>query len=308
MNMKLKIKTAGIEPGTDGTYAHIGSKGGTEMIAEELKKRIDPKLLEKVNIIHSRVRSNSIVSGKKNILVCHDTWDDPEVQHLKKKESLDRFDSLVFVSNYSQNMYNMGLGIPYSKGIVLQNAINPIPVHEKNMNKIRLIYHTTPHRGLELLVPVFEKLSEIHKDIHLDVFSSFQIYGWPQRDEPYSELFQRIKSHPQMTYHGYQPNEIIRKALIESHIYAYPSIWPETSCISVLEAMSAKCHVVCPNLAALPETCANFAFMYGFEEDYNRHANKFANILNLVINEIRNEEMQQKLFFQKAYFDNYYNI
>ena len=32
-------------------------------------------------------------------------------------------------------------------------------------------------------------LSQEYPNIHLDVYSSFAIYGWPQRDDPYVELF-----------------------------------------------------------------------------------------------------------------------
>jgi len=311
---KLKItglmessKSMSIDPATNGTYEHIGSQGGTEQMVAGLRQRLPADLLDQFNIICSRVRDESINPNKKNILWLHDTWDDPESQHLKNKKSLDRFEKLVFVSNYQQQTYNMGLGVPYDKGIVMQNAIVPIEEHEKPKDKINIIYHTTPHRGLELLVPICEFLAARDIDFHLDVYSSFGIYGWPQRDEQYKELFERIKNHPNMTYHGWKPNSEIREALKKAHIYAYPSIWPETSGISVIEAMSAGCNVICPTLAALPETCANFAIMYGWNEDNNKHANMFAGLLNMVIRDYWADFNQQRLGFQKVYFNNFYN-
>jgi UDP-glucose:(glucosyl)LPS alpha-1,2-glucosyltransferase len=311
---KLKItglmessKSMSIDPATNGTYEHIGSQGGTEQMVAGLRQRLPADLLDQFNIICSRVRDESINPNKKNILWLHDTWDDPESQHLKNKKSLDQFEKLVFVSNYQQQTYNMGLGVPYDKGIVMQNAIVPIEEHEKPKDKINIIYHTTPHRGLELLVPICEFLAARDIDFHLDVYSSFGIYGWPQRDEQYKELFERIKNHPNMTYHGWKPNSEIREALKKAHIYAYPSIWPETSGISVIEAMSAGCNVICPTLAALPETCANFAIMYGWNEDNNKHANMFAGLLNMVIRDYWADFNQQRLGFQKVYFNNFYN-
>lgn len=292
-------------PGDDGTFAHIGANGGTEMMMRGLKQRVSPDLLDQFNIICSRVRS--IDQTKHNILWLHDTWDDPESEFLEKKENLDKFKKLVFVSNYQQSTFNMGRGVPYNKGIVLQNAIEPIPSFNKTKEVIKLIYHTTPHRGLEILVPVFEKICEVFPNVHLDIYSSFKIYGWDVRDKPYKELFDRARRHPNMTYHGYQSNETVRKALQEAHIYAYPCIWPETSCISVIEAMSAGCTVVCPTLAALPETCSNFAMMYPWDEDVNTHANIFANVLLMTIRNHWNENNQSKLKFQKNYFDNFYN-
>jgi len=305
----MKEKALSLGPGPDGTYAHIGSKGGTEMMAEKIRTRINPEILKDFNIIHSRVREENIKQDKKNILVLHDTWDDPESEWLEKKENRSKFSKLIFVSNFQQATFNIGRGVPYSEGVVLQNAIDPIPItdEDKKSDTINLIYHTTPHRGLELLVPVFEKLCELHDNIHLDVYSSFKIYGWESRDKNYESTFDRIRNHPKMTYHGYQSNDVVREALKKAHIYAYPNVWPETSCISVIEAMSAKCHVVCSNYAALPETCANFATMYGFDEDHNKHANVFANVLNSVIRDYRSEHNQSKLNFQKIYFDNFYN-
>ena len=302
----LKENATNLGPGADGTFAHIGARGGTEMMMDGLRRYVAPELLDEFNIICSRVRN--LHPTKKNILWLHDTWDDPESEHLSKEESRKRFAKLVFVSNYQQASYNIGLGVPHSDGVVLQNAIDPIPQHEKPKGKtIRLIYHTTPHRGLELLVPVCEHLAENGFDFHLDVYSSFSIYGWNQRDEPYKELFQRITRHPNMTYHGYQPNEVVREALKQAHIYAYPNIWPETSAISVIEAMSAGCTIVCPNFAALPETTAGFAAMYPFTEDVNANANRHASILAEVINGYWTEGNQNKLRFQKLYADNFYS-
>jgi glycosyltransferase involved in cell wall biosynthesis len=302
---ELKALATSMGPSTDGTYAHIGSQGGTEQMMAGLKKRVPADLLDKFNIICSRVRT--VDQSKKNILWLHDTWDDPESEHLEKEESRKRFTKLVFVSHYQQATYNIGRGVPHSDGVVLQNAIVPIPEHEKPTGNIRLIYHTTPHRGLDLLVPVVEKIAESVPGIHLDVFSSFKIYGWGKRDEDYAKLFQRIERHPNMTYHGFQPNDVVREALQRAHIYAYPCIWPETSCISVLEAMSAGCEVVCPSFAALPETCANFASMYPFVEDYNQHANIFYSVLMSVIRNYRSDGGANKRKYQKTYFDNFYS-
>lgn len=291
-------------PSKDGTYD--GAMGGTELMNKALYDRVDNDLLDQFYIIKSRVRWTD--PKKKNILWLHDTWDDPESQHLKDKEKRQRFDKLVFVSNYQLQTYNMALGVPYHESIVLKNAIDPIEFKEKDKDTVRIIYHTTPHRGLHIVYAAVEKLAEMLGDkIHLDVYSSFAAYGWPERDKPFQETFDRIKAHPNMTYHGYQPNDVVRKALQEAHIFAYPSIWPETSCISALEAMSAGCEVVCPNFAALPETTGGFARMYQWHEDQQNHANIFVNQLYGAIQTQFDENTQRKLMFQKNWVDNFYN-
>ncbi len=282
--------------------------GGTEMMKYGLYERLADDIKDEVQIICSRVRE--IDEHRPSILWLHDLFNDPEAVHLKDPESRARFDRLVFVSNYQFNTYQMSMGVPYSESLILRNAIEPIEWKDKDYDgTIKMIYHTTPHRGLELLVPTFEYLQQHHDNIHLDVYSSFEAYGWPQRDEPYKELFAKIDDNPQMTYHGYQPNDVVRRALQQAHIFPYPCIWQETSCIAAIEAMSAGVNIVCPNYAALPETTSNFAYMYHWHEDMQQHVNIFANALSSVIDMVGRKEqnMINRLAFQKNYTDSFYS-
>jgi len=288
----------------DGTWNK--AQGGTELMNSALYQRVDNDLLEAFNIIKSRVRH--LDDKKPNILWLHDLWNDPESLHLKDPESRNRFAKLVFVSNYQLQTYNMGLGVPYSESIVMKNAIEPIEEHVKPKDQVRLIYHTTPHRGLNIVYAAVEAIAKhLGDQIHLDVYSSFEAYGWKERDEPYLPLFDAIRNHPQMTYHGFQPNSVVRQALKEAHIFAYPSVWQETSCIAAIEAMSAGCEVVCPNLAALPETTMGYARMYQYNEDQNAHGNLFVNLLMAAIQQRFDDGMIAKLKNQKNMIDMTYN-
>jgi len=284
------------------------ARGGTELMQERLHKSLPSELLEQFQIIPSRVRE--LEPNKKHILWLHDLPQDPESAHLSDIASRARFSRIVCVSDWQMQMYNLIAGVPYNECAVIKNAIYPIPVESKPYDgTVRLIYHTTPHRGLEILVPVFEELCKMHDNIHLDVYSSFKIYGWEERDQQYADLIERCKNHPNITYHGSVSNEEVREALTKSHIFAYPCIWPETSCLAVIEAMSAMNLVVCPNFAALPETCANFAMMYPFRENKNVHAVQFAHTLNNAIDTVKNyyDTVKPLLVFQKQYFDYFYN-
>ena len=288
---------------------NVRARGGTELMQERLVSSIPAELLNHFQIIPSRVRD--IDPTKKAILWLHDLPNDPESQHLKDPESRKRFVKIVAVSDWQMQMYNLVLGLPYDECVVLKNAIIPIDIKEKEYDgTVRIIYHTTPHRGLEIVVPVFEQLAERYDNIVLDVFSSFSIYGWEQRDRPYDSLFERCKQHPRINYHGSVSNDDIRAALTRSHIFAYPSIWPETSCLAAIEAMSAKNIVVCPNFAALPETCANFANMYQWTEDKDKHAHRFMYMLESTINDVikHDEKFHGNILnFQKQFFDINYN-
>ena len=284
------------------------SMGGTELMKYGLYDRLPSQLLEQFQIIPSRVRELS--KTKKKIYWVHDLAQDPEMAHLKDG-GWEKFDAIVCVSHWQRQQIQNFLGVPASKLTVLQNAIDPIEIDSKPDPKdgINIIYHTTPHRGLELLVPVMDWVEEMLPDInwHLDVYSSFEIYGWKERDKEYEGLFEKIKNHPKMTYHGFKPNEEVKEALKKAHIFALPSIWPETSCIALIEAMSAGCICVHSSLAALPETSSNWTLQYDFTEDMNEHASRHALTLADALRLVDEENMKDRLSMQKAYIDGFYD-
>lgn len=245
---------------------------------------LPPELLSQFQIIHSRVRG--LDPTKKKILVLHDLPGDPEVEHLKNG-GWQKFDKLVFVSHWQQQMYNAYLGVPFGAGVVLQNAISPIEAHTKPDDKVRLMYFSTPHRGLELLCVAFDALYQKYGDrIELNVFSSFDLYGWDVRDKPYEQLFEKMKTHPGINYSKSVPNEVIREELKRSHILAYPSIWQETSCLVLIEAMCAGLTCVHSSLAALPETAMGNTYMYDYTENTTDHLQRFTSTLEEAIDDV----------------------
>ena len=281
------------------------SKGGTELLQERLYGGDIPReLLEKVQIVFSRARD--LDPDKKKIYYCHDLPEDPESSRLSDPMYRKKFDKFVFVSNWQMEKYNEVRGVEYNRSTVVKNSIVPIDTTKRTKSdKIRLIYHTTPHRGLQLLVPAFVELCKRHDDITLDVYSSFKIYGWEQRDEQYQELFDICRNHPNIKYHGTVSNDEIREALLSADIFAYPSIWKETSCLSLIEAMSAGLLCIHPNLAALSETSMGLTWMYQWNEDANAHAGGFMQVLHHGIEVMRNqrEAIEADLKLQKIQVD-----
>lgn len=281
--------------------------GGSELMKYRLAASISKDLQQEVQFFVSRVEEE-LDETKVRILLLQDLPGDPASEHLKNG-GWKKFHKLVFVSNWQMQGYISYYNIPWGHCIVLQNSIKPIIPHVKpNDGIIRLAYWSTPHRGLELLVPAFKAIAEKRDDIVLDVYSSFSLYGWSERDKPYEKLFEECRNHPKINYHGAIPNEELREAILDTHIFAYPSIWMETSCISLIEAMSGGLLCVHSNLGALSETSANLTFMYQYEEDPSMHASKFATLLDIAIESYWTERTQSFLQMQKAYADMFYSF
>lgn len=279
------------------------ARGGTELLAERLFSAFDKEVLEPYQIIFGRVRE--LKDDKIRILYCHDLPGDPENDHLRNNGWM-KFHKIVFVSYWQKNEFQKFYGIPSSRCFVIQNSIIPIQEHTKPKGKIRLGYWSTPHRGLEILVPVFKKLKETN-DIELDVYSSFKLYGWEERDKQFASLIEECKTTEGINYYGSVSNEDLRKGLEDIHILAYPSIWPETSCLVLMEAMSAGCLCIHSDLTALSETASNWTLMYPFHEDINKHATSFYTALKTAIDNYESPQIQWTLEPQKAYADIFYN-
>ena len=280
--------------------------GGTELMKYGLQSRIDPELMSNFQIFVSRVEE-PFDESKIRLYWCHDLAEDPATEHLRGG-GWKNFHMLVFTSNWQMQKYIERYDIPWSRCIVMQNAIIPIEAHEKpNDGKIRLGYWSTPHRGLNILTAVFDKLCEKHDNIELDVWSSYKLYGWEERDAQYEELYDFCRNHPKINYESYLPNEEVKDRLKNIHIHAYPSIWQETSCIALMEAMSAGCLCVHPNLAALPETSANWTHTYQWNEDINAHASIFYQILDGAIEDYWADGIQSRLASQSSYANVFYN-
>jgi UDP-glucose:(glucosyl)LPS alpha-1,2-glucosyltransferase len=261
------------------------AKGGTEQMRARLVNNVNGDLLKNVAIHFSR--PETLYNDVPNILYCHDLANDPAVACLHTNK--DDFAAFVFVSYWQRDQFISKFNLPYSKCFVIENAIETEHQrYEKPKDVINFIYHTTPHRGLGLAVPIFEKLCEEFDNIHFNVFSSFEVYGWKERDKPYESLFKIIEQHPKMTYHGAQSNDAVIEALKQSHIFLYPCIWQETSCIALIEAMICGVLPIYPSFGALHETgkCASNTGMYDYKEDHNENASLSYNIARGVLQNI----------------------
>jgi UDP-glucose:(glucosyl)LPS alpha-1,2-glucosyltransferase len=279
----------------------ISSKamGGTEMYMRFLYDGTVPRhLLENVQIIPSRL--SALKEDKIRIWFEHNLPNDPEsMRALKDPEMRSKFHKVVFVSNWHYQSFMNFCGVPYStQNCVMEGGMQGIEPSDQNpslpkksdpQKQVNITYHTTPHRGLELLVPVFLKLAESDKNIHLHVHSSFKMYGWDARDQPYEPLYDICRQHPQITYHGFTKYEdLVPKLRDEYHIFAYPNIWPETMCRSIVESMYYGLVCVHPDLAAITDTTGGLnRYMYNGTLDREQHMKLHYSHLQSAIADVR---------------------
>jgi len=260
---------------------NLNAASGTELMMRGLEQRLDKDLLQHFSIGRAIMLFKDSPTIK--IYWTHNLPGQMGIREVSEGVAFHPnnrwkfFDRVVFVSEWQKQQYINHFKLTeeeQKKLYVLRNAITPIPEHTKPSGPIKLIYTSVPERGLHLLYYAFERLSQKY-DIELDVFSSYKIYGIPNADVQHRQIFDSLRNHPKINYYGTVSNEQVHKALQKAHIFAYPSVFKETSCISMLEAMSAKCLCVHPNIAAMAETAAGFTNMYDFTANKGEHINLF---------------------------------
>ena len=275
------------------------SYGGSENQMRLLLKNLPDECFKDINLILNNASHDLIEKNKINILWMHHFVNQKEAANLASKDFINKLDWIVYNSNWNLEKHIYQFKVPENKCLVIKNAIEKINFEEKPKNKINLIYHTTPWRGLVHLLKVFKKLNL--ENVELNVCSSTKIYGKKFDDalgKNYEKIFNECKNTKNVNYYDFLHNNKIIDLLKKMHIFSYPSVWHETSCIAAIESMAAGCEVVTTNLGALFETCSPFGTFVNFDRNFDNLEKKYSKILLNRIQNFWSEENQKKLQLQ----------
>ena len=287
-------------------------KGGTELQFEYLKKHVDSKLLDQVQICTSVPEKIPLHKDKVNILWQKNSWDQPNLKPwFENKLNHNKYDWYVFNSNWNFEQFTKRFDLPTEKCLVIKNGVDniePISTTYRKKDPIKIIHHCTPWRGLSVLLGAMQLVK--NPLISLDVYSSTEVYGksfYDHNDHYYHELYDQAKQLPNVNYIGYKSNEYIKKHLKDYRLFVYPSIWEETSCISLLEAMSAGLYCITTNFGALYETGSEFPMYVPYSNDYRSLAKKFAKSIDIAALSLHESSIKDHLKMQKNFVNNFYN-
>jgi glycosyltransferase involved in cell wall biosynthesis len=268
--------------------------GGSEIMFNELRRRL-PHHLSRVSLFNY---PQQVESGYPMIYWNQVSYDQSSVQILRDTNFVKNVKKFVFVSNWQSEKFRQIFNVPTIKTEVIQNACIGVPDRtiSKPNEKIKICYTSTPWRGLDILLRAWEINPPENCELH--IFSSTKIYGkdFAEKEEfKFLKLYEKANSLPNVIYRGSIKNEDLRKELVDFDIMAYPSTFEETSCISVIDALSAGLRVVCSNLGALPETTEGWARIYPYLADKETHSEVFSKILIEEVNKLRSGELQDHL-------------
>jgi beta-1,4-mannosyl-glycoprotein beta-1,4-N-acetylglucosaminyltransferase len=280
--------------------------GGTELMGRAWQDYVLPAAPDLADWHWAVIPGDNTLSpDSSNIVWLHPHHMEEGIERLLDKEFQKHFKAYVFVSNWQYERFGERLQLPMEKCYVLKNATQPFPVHKKPEGKLQLMFHPNPIRGLDILLESIKLLPE--EDLELHIFheldpderkkqfqQGFQTYEYahinPQEEQFLRYCLKLANEDKRVVRHTRTNNSKIREQLLNTHIFAYPTYFMETSCICMIEALCAGCSVLSSNLAALPETGLGFARHYGFIPDRQKHIERFTRELKRTITEYRENQ------------------
>jgi len=290
----------------------MNPRGGTELQVELLERFVDKNLLDKVQITTSVPEKIPLHPTKPNILWQQNSYDQPNLHPwFKDKNNHTKYDWYVFNSHWCYEKFRVHFDIPTSKCVVIKNAIDtiePRKLDHTDGDPVKLIYTSTPWRGLNVLLAAMQLVK--NKNVHLDVYSSTQVYGdqfKSSNDDKFRGLYDQAAALKNVNYIGYKPNEFIKDNLKNYHMFVYPNVWEETSCIALIEAMAAGLYCVTTDYGALYETGSEYVTYIPYESNYVKLASTTASVIDAAANSLGGQGVKDHLKMQIDFTNKFYS-
>lgn len=218
---------------------------------------------------------------------------------------INRLNALLGVSGFHIKILCERSGFPISKTWVLRNGVHlPYFEGEEIRNPKRLIYSSTPDRGLKHLLPIYKILKEKHPDLELHLFTSLDRFSlsWSSAYDPQKDVYKRwdnpslqnqemtqlmkdFSALPGCVLHGSVTQKLLAREFMKSAILTYPSDFHESSCITAMEAQAAGCAVVATDIGALKETIGEAGVLIEDNPASENYRIKFVNAVDRLLSD-----------------------
>ncbi|MEW6327166.1 MAG: tetratricopeptide repeat protein [Thermodesulfobacteriota bacterium] len=223
------------------------------------------------------------------VLWTGDACDQPFIKAVGEQALWSRIDKVFTVSRWQAESFKSVFGIPGDKFYVTRNGINEAYFKEVSgvdRHVKRLVYTSTPFRGLDVLLEVFPEIRRRVSEAELYIYSSMAVYQYSKEDDErmFGEIYRRA-GQPGVYLKGSVRQRDLAEALLSSSLLAYPNHFSETSCIAAIEAMAAGVPIVTTALGALPETVGDCGILIEGDAHSQIYKEKFVDaVCDLLIN------------------------
>lgn len=215
-----------------------------------------------------------------------------------------KMDGVIGLTDWHCNHLSKLYGIDPGKMIKIHNGFDPAQFTSHAKDPHKFVFSSSPDRGVDVLLSMWPEIRKLYGDATLDIF-----YGWTgidrilqmQPDHP----IQAFKNHvvglsedlkgEGVTWHNRVTRAELAKHYETTAVWAYPTYFMETFCITALEMQAAGVIPATSNLAGLKETVACPELMInGFANNFDYHK-RYMDLIQMVVEtETAHEEWQQR--------------
>jgi glycosyltransferase involved in cell wall biosynthesis len=176
-----------------------------------------------------------------------------------------RFDRILCLSEWHRDVFLSEYPFIHpSQVLVTRNGIDLSRFrHQVARNPHRMIYSSSPDRGLQTAISCMPAIRQRVPDAELHVFYGFKT--WETAASSVGDrsqlniiaLLRRMLDQGRqhgVHFHDRVDQERLAREFLASGVWGYPTWFTETSCITAMEAQAAGLRIVTSPLAALNET------------------------------------------------------
>lgn len=215
------------------------------------------------------------IQTTKVFYIAHDAYDQEMIKWMMNANAEQYLNKIICVSEWQRQTFINYMRVDPKKIIVLGNPID-YSLHqgyaERDLNK--LVFASIPYKGLEVIPDLFTeiKIKSKNNDLHMDIYSSFELYGNEQEDQQYTEVFQKLSNIKDINL--FKPISMKGLAYVfkTANLNIAPSLYHETFGRIFVEAAASGCLTVCMNNGANKEVLQDNGFVLDYANIFNTEA------------------------------------
>jgi len=204
-----------------------------------------------------------IRAGKKFVIL-HDIW-------LSNKNVVpyqEKVDKFLVLSEWHKNFVHRHHNIPLDRLLITSNGID-LNRYAKQVerNPYRLHWSSSLDRGLDTLLHLFDVIKFNIPELELHIY--YGIDNWVKSAQQRPGEMQKIEAlqaamkKDGIFYHGRIGQDRLAEEQLKSSLWAYPTDFEESNCITALECQAAGLPVIASNYAGLKTTIGNSGILIG---------------------------------------------
>lgn len=227
------------------------AESGVEYISN---KRLNEYLSQKLPFIHIAWRHNIKLTNARTYLWCHDLV-------TGTVESVQNFDKIICLSDFHKNYVMAKQNVSPDKIYLSRNGIDPkkFNFERKQKDPNKLVFMSSPDRGLDRAMLICDELIKTHPDIKLHVYYGLEnLYKYGLKDLA-EKLKQMMSERNYVVYHGFTEQSKMYYDISDAVCLIHACTFIETFMITAIEMLALQIYTVIRSLGAISNTLADAA-------------------------------------------------